>query len=342
MSDKRILVFGGTGAMGQFLVPILADMGHTVDCVALDTRETSNPRITYYRANLSDNNYAAADEFLSRRYDAVVDFLTYSTARFAARRDKLLSSTDHYIYLSSCRVYANEEVPIVESSPRLLDVSTDPVYLASDDYSLYKARSENLLHASNFGNWTIVRPATTYSRMRFQLTILEANTFVRRALEGKLVLLPEQAMDKPATLSYGRDVAEMIARLLFNPKALRDSFNVATAESNTWRAIAGYYEDLIGLKYRTVDKEDFLRMRSGNLHGEISNAVRWQLELARMFDRVTDNSKILAITGMRQQDLMPLYSGLKLLLAEIPDNHNWGRDITGEQMDAYMEGARLS
>ncbi len=38
---------------------------------------------------------------------------------------------------------------------------------------------------------------------------------------------------------------------------------------------------------------------------------RRQLEYARHFHRITDNSKALALTGSEQKDMMPLYEGLK-------------------------------
>lgn len=34
--SKKVLVLGATGAMGQYLVPVLAGMGYEVDAVALD------------------------------------------------------------------------------------------------------------------------------------------------------------------------------------------------------------------------------------------------------------------------------------------------------------------
>ena len=63
--------------------------------------------------------------------------------------------------------------------------------LNSDDYCIYKARGENLLFAMKRKNWTIVRPATTYSYLRYQLVTLEAADSVGRAFAGKPVVVPE-------------------------------------------------------------------------------------------------------------------------------------------------------
>ena len=42
-----------------------------------------------------------------------------------------------------------------------------------------------------------------------------------------------------------------------------------------------------------------------------------KLEYARMFDRITDNSKILRVTGMKQEELTSFYDGMKRELAGI-------------------------
>ena len=145
---------------------------------------------------------------------------------------------------------------------------------------------------------------------------LEAGTFVTRALTGKPVVLPIQAKDKPATMSWAGAVGVMIARLAGKEEALGEKFIAATAEHNTWGEIAEIYRELIGVQYEWVDKEVYLKIMSKNQE-QISPYVRYQLEYARMFDRITDNSKILRVTGMKQEDLMPFYEGMKKELSGI-------------------------
>jgi len=58
-----------------------------------------------------------------------------------------------------------------------------------------------------------------------------------------------------------------------------------------------------------------------------------QLHYDRMFDRVMDNSKILEIAQMKQEDLMPLKEGLRLELAKIDKNKRWWNDFSQEKMD---------
>ena len=314
---KTILVLGGTGAMGRYAVPELLRQGFAVDVVALDTPEMTHENLRSTIANAMDDAWLEA-RLNETRYDVILDFMSYTLPQFRARAPMLLENTDQYMFLSSCRVYANEEVPVKETSPRLLDVSQNQEYLAlyEREYSLFKAAEEDVLTKSGRKNWTIILPATTYSTGRAQLVTLEAGTFVYRALQGKPVAIPIQAKDKPATMSWAGDVGVMIARLAGKEEALGEKFIAATAEYHTWGEIAQIYRELIGLEYVWVDKEEYLKLMSKDPEN-ISPFVRYQLEYARMFDRITDNSKILRITGMKQEELMSFYDGMKLELAKL-------------------------
>ena len=186
--------------------------------------------------------------------------------------------------------------------------------------------------ASDYNNFTIVRPATTFSEMRYQLVTLEARQTVGRARKGKKVVLPIQAFDKPATLCWGGDVAKMIARLMFKPEAMREAFNVCSSEHHTWGEIADYYRELIGLEVEWVDTEAYLStLGSGDL-------ARYQLIYDRLLDRVVDNSKILSLSGKKQEQLMPLKEGLRRELANIkPDTFVPSPAINRRQDDYFAD-----
>ena len=330
--DKKVLVIGATGAMGRHLVPELVKLGYTVTGVSLDEQKNPVPGVTYYTGDCFD--MALLDSLLAQKFDGVVNFMDYDPKRpFQDYYKRFLDNTDHYIYLSSCRVYADEEVPVKETSPRLLEASKDQKFLASNNYSLRKARDEDLLWSTDYNNFTIVRPATTFAEMRYQLVTLEAKNTVGRARRGKKVVLPIQAKDTPATLCWGGDVAKMIARLLFKPETMREAYNVCSSESRTWGEIADYYKKLCGLEAVWVDKEDYLQIINlvpGTIGG------RWQLEYARLFRRITDNSKMLSVTGLKQSDFMPLYDALKMMIDAIPDGYVFPETEVGQRMDTYL------
>jgi len=332
MEPKKVLVLGATGAMARYMIPYLAERGCEIDGLALDAAESKYPNVRYHQCNAKDP--AVRDGFLSRSYDAIVDYLTYDSAEIPFALPRMLDHTGHYVYLSSGRVYDNLEKPVRETSPRLIDTSKDPYLLNSDDYCICKARGENLLFAMKRKNWTIVRPATTYSYLRYQLVTLEAADTVGRAFAGKKVVVPEQARNKPATLSWGGDAGRMIGALLFCDCALGEIYNINSAEHHTWGEIADYYQDICGLDAVWVDKEDYLKILDPDPY---NLRKRWQLEYARLFDREVDNAKVLTATGMRQCDMMPLYDGLKMEISRTPRDYPWP---TNRRMDEYLAAMR--
>jgi nucleoside-diphosphate-sugar epimerase len=333
MSDsngKKVLVLGGTGAMGVYLVPELAGMGYEVKVISWDDIVSDNPLITYVKADGKDIGYL--QELFNEKFDGIIDFLMYPAEQFKERYELLLQNTGHYFYLSSYRIYDGVEVPITENSPRLLDTSKDKDFLATDDYSLFKARGEDALRNSKYDNWTIVRPAITYSKRRYQLVTLEAPVVVARALKGLPVVLPKEALSVQGTMSWAGDVAKMFARLLFNPSAYREAFTLATAEHHTWKEIAEYYREIIGLKYVAASTEDYLKIMGGTV------GARYQLAYDRLFQRIVDNSKVLRVTGLKQEDFMPLRDGLAKELSALPKNTAWpDASVVWERMDAYAK-----
>lgn len=305
MTSQRILLMGGTGAMGFYLVPKLLSAGFDVFVTTRSfEREPDNSRLRYITVDAMDS-LALPAILSSVKPDAIVDFMSYGTSVFTDRCKKLLDGTGHYCFLSSYRVFADSSPDaLTERSPRLLDVCGDKTYLATDEYALAKARQEDVLRAYGRENWTILRPCITYSRYRFQLGTLEANTICYRALQGLPVIMAREILARQTTMTWAGDVAKMIACLVLNEFALGQDYNVVTAEHHSWAEVAGYYEECIGLRIIQTDVNEYAKVVG----------AKYQIKYDRMFDRLMDNSKILAATGMKQSDLKPLRGGLEMEL----------------------------
>ena len=331
--EKKVLLIGGTGAMGTYLTPELLRKGYRVDVISVDHVSSDNPMLRYFTGDAMDDQYLK--EILKNQYDGIVDFMIYKTERFKERHPLLLQNTDHYIYLSSYRVYCGQ-TPITESTPRMLDVSDNPIYLATDDYSLLKARGENILKASPYKNWTAVRPSCVYSKRRFQLCTLEANVIIPRARQHKPVILPQEARSVQATMTWSGDIARMFSGLLFNPQAMCESYTFSTSEHHTWETVASYYHDIIGLDTIWVPRESYLKLVVGS--DRPNTGAHWQLDYDRLFNRVIDNRKILEHAGLHQEDFMPLKEGLQRELSNLPEKVTWpGDNNVGERMDQYLK-----
>lgn len=331
---KRILILGATGAMAVYLIPKLIKNGYIVDGVSLEDVESDNKNLTYIKHNAYDLNFLK--ELLKNDYDAIVDFMIYNSVEFYKDYYNLfLNNTKHYIFLSTYRVYA-DDAPLHEKAKRLLDIERPDDFVTEYEYSIYKAEEEDLLNNSEYQNYTIIRPAITYSKRRFQLTILEANVLIYRMMQGKTVVLPKSAMDKQATMSWANDVAQMISKIILNSKAMGETYNVSTSEHMTWGEVAEIYKEIGNLKYITVDDETFLQITA-----EGATYAVQQLLYDRCFDRIVDNSKILSLCNMTQDDLMPLKEGLKKELKKITQE-NYVKVIgcneeINKRMDEYLE-----
>ncbi len=327
---KKALVLGATGAMGVYLVPEMAKNGWFIDAVSLDERENCE-NVNYIKANALDDD-VLFDLIGNTRYDAIVDLMLYmGQETFRRRYKKLLDSTDHYIFFSSYRIYADEEHPVKETSPRILETATDPAFLADCDieYSLYKAQQEDILKSSGYKNYTILRPTMVYSSRRYQLVGQEAYTFLRRAAEGKKVYLPEDARRLHAALIWSGDVAKMITALLLNEKAFGETFTVGNGEENTWEEVAELYKEYIGLDYEFIDTDEYMGIFKNNI-----SEYRKHL-YDRFYDRDMDPSKILTVSGIKKEELTPLKIGLKKELETLPKGYLWWENDISKAMDEY-------
>lgn len=330
--EKKALLLGGSGALGTYLAPALVKMGYKVDIVCLEDIVSQDPNLNYIKANAKELDFV--NEIIKNEYSAIVDFMLYfSEEEFANYYKLYLENCDHYVFLSSYRIYADSATPITEESDRLLEVAKDPVFLGSGDYALYKAQQEDMLHKSGYKNYTILRPSITYSKNRFQLVTLEANTVVYRMLRGKILVLPEYAMGIMGTLSWAGDFGTMVSRLVNNPDAFGEVYTIGTSEHYTWGEIAEIYKDLGGLKYVTTDTESYLKI----INPEVPLYSRQQLTYDRYFNRAIDNSKILNATGLKQSDLMPLREGLKMELAGVPKDASWEDYGINARMDEFLK-----
>lgn len=180
----KILVLGGTGAMGAPVVQILADRNNHVVVTTRQNKKSQNKNIQFVQGDAHDLNFVRG--LLDKVYDAVIDFMIYTPDEFMTFSKLYMEKSRQYVFLSSARVYADSpEERITEDTPRLLDITKDEQYLATNEYALAKAREENMLMESGFNNFTIIRPYITYYNNRLQLGVFEKEIWLQRALDGK-------------------------------------------------------------------------------------------------------------------------------------------------------------
>ena len=282
----KILILGGTGAIGKYLVDI-CKKNHHFTTVSTRQQLESSQYVNYIQGNAHDIDFL--NVLCSQHWDALIDFMSYKTDEFEQRVNLLLNSTDQYVYISSSRVYANEEHPIKESSPRLLDICKDKKYLCTDEYALTKARQENILFRHKKNNYIIIRPYITYGDNRLQLGVLEKEEWLYRAIHGRTIVFSKNISQKITTITSGYDVASGIYKLLGKENINGHAFNITSKIKLTWSEVFEVYKsvvhDCIGvdLKIKYVNDKRFINSRPKYL---------WpQVIYDRLYNRDFDTSK---------------------------------------------------
>lgn len=330
MEKKKVLVLGATGSMGSYLVPLLLKKGYEVDGVTLDEASSDNENLRYIKADV--RNTETLDKILKNGYDCIVDFLYYPIKEFRAKYELMLSSCKHYIALSSYRVYNDDEVPTLETSPRHIDYTKDAQLLLSDDYTVEKARLENTLMSSEYRNWTIVRPSMIFSRLSFPLCALGAWRVYNGAKAGKACVLPKSGVDTNATITWSGDVAKMFAGIILNEQAMGQAFTFSTHEHHTWGEIARFYKRKIGLRTLIIPDDAYENIiGGGELWGKI--IVRYD----RLMNRVMDNSKILRYASLEKEDMTPVFDALGFELDGLDENTVFAPNLSQQQrIEEYL------
>ena len=317
----KILVLGGTGAMGSHLVNLLANQGYSVSVTSRSMKK-STEKIHYIQGNAHDLQFISS--LLHAKWDAIIDFMVYNTDEFRKRVSLYLKNTEQYVFLSSARVYANSEIPLTENSPRLLDVCKDTVYLQSDEYALTKARQEDILFGNQLQNWTIIRPYITYSENRLQLGVMEKEAWLSRVYRGKKILFSEDIASKMTTLTYGHDVARGIIALIGNHAALGEVFHITQPQACLWNDVFKLYLDTFESK--TGSRPEFLLSQEAH---RLNTTGKYQVLYDRHYNRIFDSSKIAEFIDINS--FLPPLDGIRFCLEKFLENPsflplNWNEE----------------
>ncbi len=309
--NKKVLLIGGGGTLGTYTAQELLKLGHEVDVICLEDKVSDNRNLTFYKGH-------ATQEYLetllaTKHYNGIVNFIHYPEVDEYKPIHKLLSEhTEHLIFLSSYRVYADLENPITENAPMLLDVTDDKEFLETEKYAISKAKAEKFLrNESGTNNWTIVRPVISFSALRFDLVICSGQKIIEKTKAGDPVILPKQAKQLVAGVDWAGNSGKLIAHLLFKEEALQEAFTISSAPNITWGQVADMYTDLIGTSFEWVDTETFWQ------RGEEDESKKYMLMYDRFFDRTIDNSKVLQVTGLQASDFLSVKEGLAIELSKV-------------------------
>jgi len=308
---KKVLLIAGGGTLGTYTAKELLRLGHKVDIICLEDYVSDNENLKYY------NGYATYTYleklFESEHYDGIINFIHYVDVEEYKKVYKLLiKNCRHLIFLSSYRVYADLKHPIKETSPLLLDVVENKDFEATETYAVCKTKAERFLNEECKGDgWTVVRPVISFSKFRFDLFVYNLSKTGQYVIEcaksGIPVVLPESAKQLIAGLDWAGNTGKLIANLMFKKETFGETYTVSSAQNLTWGEVADMYTELLGLKVEYMPTEEYIK----RFYPINQN---WGFWYDRNYSRMIDNTKILKVTGIKKEDLLPIKEGLKIEL----------------------------
>jgi nucleoside-diphosphate-sugar epimerase len=259
----RVLVIGGTGHIGSYLVPRLVRAGHTVTVVARHTR----PQYTDARLSWGAVQWIKADRRAEehgqgwaermRRIDtdAVMDLICYSPAQQETMLAAFRGRIRHFLHCGTIWAYGpSARVPYRECYPRR------PIGQYGRDKVTIEAALEAAWRREGFPA-TIIHPGHISGRRWLPIDPQGSRAGVgvyERLAAGQTVQLPDTGL---ATLHHvhGDDVAQLFQLALEQPgRSLGESFSAVAPYALSLRAcaqcVAGFLGRTPQLEYVPLDR----------------------------------------------------------------------------------------
>jgi nucleoside-diphosphate-sugar epimerase len=277
----KILFIGGTGTISSACAELAVARGFELTLLNRGSRPTG-PGVRQIKADIADTA-ATAKALGEERWDAVVDYITFTPAEIEQRIGLFRERTAQFIFISSASAYQKPlaSFPITESTPLV-----NPFW----DYSRNKiACEERLLRELREENFpaTIIRPSWTYDGKRITVPVNSPKNFtvVDRLRRGQPVIVPGDGTSL-WTMTHNTDFAKGLVGLLGHRGTIGHAFHITSDEALTWNQIYETVAEAAGApKPKLVHiASDFITAClpefAGGLHGDKAHSA------------VFDNSKI--------------------------------------------------
>jgi len=274
-----VLYIGGTGQISLPCVQESVAAGHDVTVLNRGKTSVELPKgVRTLTGDMAGNVYGNLGE---STYDVVCQFRLYTPEQMRRDIATFTGRTGQYVFISSASAYQKpaRHYIITEKTPL-----ENPYW----EYSRSKIAAERLLRDQSQLHWTIVRPSHTV-RTGIPIQIGDSDAAIRRMLAGRPVIVAGDGTSL-WTLTRARDLAVPFVRLLGNPKAIDDDFQITADRGHTWNAI----HDAIGRAFGVT---------AIHAHVPTDTLVRyhpaWEGPLVgdKSWSALFDNSKVKGVAG---------------------------------------------
>lgn len=188
----RILILGGTAFLSAAIARLALDRGHQVTCLARGSTDRPPNGAAWIRAD-RDGGLAAYDEAAGQSWDAVID-VAMQPVHVRQALEVLVNRTQHWTFVSTASVYADESGPGQDESAALHEPFQGDRFTDLTDYGPAKVACENAVqevigerfHISRAG--LIAGPGDASDRVGYWPARFARNT-------DDQVLVPETTQD---------------------------------------------------------------------------------------------------------------------------------------------------
>lgn len=242
MSQKRILVLGGTEFLGVHLVDALLTTGWDV---TLFNRGVTQPDLFNSLERLRGDRNGDVSALEGRTWDVVFDLSAFHPDQIDRTAEHLVGRCGHYVYVSSVSAYADLRHPgTKEEAPLGRLAGPIPAQFDGDSYGPLKAMCEARA-TELFASRTIVRPTVIVGphdpsdRLTYWV--------MRLSEPGQHIVPPH--LDSAVQYIDARDLAAWMVRL--GASADNGVYNAA-ANHTSFARLARIIADVAGIELQSV------------------------------------------------------------------------------------------
>ena len=242
----RIVIIGGSGHVGTYMVPQLVEAGHEVINLSRSQRQPYQPHGAWksVRQVVADREAEDAAGTFGRRVrqlkpDVVVDMICFTLESARQITEALTGQVQHFLHCGTIWIYGpSVQVPATEQQPRRPFGEYGIQKAAIEVYLLDQARRHGfpatLLHPGHIvgTGWAPLNPAGNFNPKVFE-----------KLAHGEELALPNLGMETVHHV-HADDVAQIFMKAMANRStAVGESFHVVSPAALSLR---GYAESVAG------------------------------------------------------------------------------------------------
>ncbi|MBN1667000.1 MAG: SDR family oxidoreductase [Anaerolineales bacterium] len=313
----KLLILGGTRFLGRHLVEAALGRGHQV---TLFNRGKSNPELFPQVDTILGNRNGDLAGLQGRQWDAVIDTCGYVPHIVRASAEALVDAVEHYTFISTISVYADEAQPDQDEQAALAPLLDDNLETVTDaNYGPLKVLCEQAVqevfphHALIIRPGLIVGPHDRSDRFTY---------WPARLARGGQVLAPGNP-EMPVQIIDVRDLAEWNIRLVearqtgvYNAAGPEQPLSMAAVLA-TCQQVAGQLAELVWVS------EEFL------LAQQVAAFTQVPLWLPKAYQGLSQvNIQRALAAGLQFRPLMETVADTLVWAQSRPADYTWANGLS--------------